>query len=202
MAPDTPTRQRLLEEGMRLFAEHGFRATTVGQIEAAAGLQPRRGALYKHFESKEALLLTALQRHREDAGRGAAQIAAIDFSHTDTRHIELRPLLLAFGRWFLDEMDRLRELTLVLEHDGPRLGDLTAELKRDIVDTGNGAAARLVAVTAPHLPDPDATATLLLGGLVVLRRTEWTYGGTALDVDDGRALEAWADIVAAALRPL
>ena len=43
------TRQRLLDEGMRLFAERGFRATGVGDIEAAAGLQPRRGALYKHL---------------------------------------------------------------------------------------------------------------------------------------------------------
>src|SRR5690348_7783062 len=51
-----PTKQRLLEAGVRLFAANGFRETTVGEIEAAAGLEPRRGALYRHFESKEALL--------------------------------------------------------------------------------------------------------------------------------------------------
>ena len=39
-----------------LFARQGFRGTSVGEIEAAAGLSPRSGALYKHFASKRDVL--------------------------------------------------------------------------------------------------------------------------------------------------
>ena len=56
--PEEPrsTRQRLVAEAMRLFGEQGYAATTVAEIEAAAGLSPGSGSLYRHFPSKQALL--------------------------------------------------------------------------------------------------------------------------------------------------
>ena len=50
------TRERIITEAMRLFAERGYRGTTVGDIEQAAGLAPRAGGLYKHFASKDEVL--------------------------------------------------------------------------------------------------------------------------------------------------
>lgn len=41
---------------MRLFGEQGYQATSVAQIEEAAGLSPGSGSLYKHFPSKRSLL--------------------------------------------------------------------------------------------------------------------------------------------------
>src|SRR5947209_7757695 len=62
------TRDRLVVEAMRLFAERGFRATTVGDIEAAAGLVPRSGGLYKHFAPKR-LHVSPLERSSRTAAR-------------------------------------------------------------------------------------------------------------------------------------
>ncbi len=63
---------------MRLFAERGFRATSVGDIEGAVGLVPRRGALYKHFPSKQALLEAAVRAHLDSAAAGATEIGALE----------------------------------------------------------------------------------------------------------------------------
>lgn len=52
----TTRRERILSEGMRLFGERGYHATSVAQIEEAAGLSPGSGSLYKHFRSKRELL--------------------------------------------------------------------------------------------------------------------------------------------------
>lgn len=49
------TRDLVLREARRLFAEQGYEATSVADIQAAAGLAPGSGALYKHFRSKRAL---------------------------------------------------------------------------------------------------------------------------------------------------
>lgn len=46
---------------MRLFGEQGYAATSVAQIEAAAGLSPGAGGLYAHFRSKDALLRAGLE---------------------------------------------------------------------------------------------------------------------------------------------
>ena len=49
------TRERIKAAALPLFAERGFAGTSIAAIESAAGLAPRAGAFYRHFESKEAL---------------------------------------------------------------------------------------------------------------------------------------------------
>jgi AcrR family transcriptional regulator len=182
---------------MRLFAERGFRATAVGDIEAAAGLRPRRGALYKHFPSKQALLEAAVRNHLEDAASGATEIGDLDLAALAADATQLRAVVGGLGRWFLTEMDRMEDLTRVVEHEGRRMGDLTAALKSDVVDLSYRTAARVIAAIAPDAPDPDATAVVLLGTLVALRRTAWTFGSAPLFIDDDRALTTWTEVILA-----
>src|SRR5437879_13262826 len=100
---------------MKLFAQQGFGATSVADIEIAVGLQPRRGGLYKHFVNKQALLEAAVQTHLDDAAAAGREIGEIDLAATtEPGGSTLRAVLLALARWFLDEMDRLESLTRVL----------------------------------------------------------------------------------------
>lgn len=55
------TRERLRRAGMQLFAIEGFDRTTVRDIAEAADVAER--TFYRHFESKEALLLDDLRRY-------------------------------------------------------------------------------------------------------------------------------------------
>ena len=48
------TRRAIIETAARLFAEHGYAAVSIEAVLAACRLS--RGALYHHFQSKEALL--------------------------------------------------------------------------------------------------------------------------------------------------
>jgi AcrR family transcriptional regulator len=48
------TRRAIIETATRLFAEHGYAAVSIEAVLAAC--QISRGALYHHFQSKEALL--------------------------------------------------------------------------------------------------------------------------------------------------
>src|SRR3954468_19561483 len=92
---DTPTRDRLIAAALDLFADKGFRATTVGQIEAAAGLVPRRGGLYNHFPSKEALLEAAVDRH-------VAELANMQHVMAQGRIADdIRTELTLLARWVL-----------------------------------------------------------------------------------------------------
>jgi len=61
------TRARILEAALRLFQEKGIAETSMSDIERAAGVS--KGALYFHFDSKEALVLAALAKAREDFTR-------------------------------------------------------------------------------------------------------------------------------------
>jgi AcrR family transcriptional regulator len=57
---DPPARRRILVEGLRLFTEKGICETTVRDIAAATGFT--NPALYRHFESKEALASFLIER--------------------------------------------------------------------------------------------------------------------------------------------
>ncbi len=187
---------------MRLFAARGYGATSVADIEEAVGLQPRRGGLYKHFANKYDLLETAVRQGVASAASVARQLDQLDLAGTEGDASRLRGLVIALGAWFLAEMDRLEELTRLLEHDAARVPELTAEIKSDIVDLSYRAAARMIAVAAPGVADPDAMAIVVLGPLVALRRTAWTFGTPPLGIDDERFLDAWATAMLASLANL
>ena len=189
-----PTKQRLLDAGVRLFAEKGFRETTVGDIEVAVGLQPRRGALYRHFPSKEALLQAALEQHLEtvaDSGIATDQPPAAD----------RRTEALAMGRWLLAELDREEPIVRILEQDGERLTALRDAFRRSLVDAGYvvtaGTVRRWLGDSAGTV-DVEAVSVILLGALVNYRRSTWTFGASPLGLDDERFLSTWADLCIAA----
>jgi AcrR family transcriptional regulator len=61
MSTSTPTRQRLVESAGRRFYRDGFRMVGLDQILAEVGIS--KTAFYKHFESKDDLVLAALAAH-------------------------------------------------------------------------------------------------------------------------------------------
>ena len=56
-------RDHLVETAQRLFAEGGYHATGIDKVLAAAGVA--KMTLYKHFKSKDELILAALRRRDE-----------------------------------------------------------------------------------------------------------------------------------------
>src|SRR6476659_7854247 len=57
---NTPTRQRLVEAAIRRFDRDGFRSVGIDQILTDVGIS--KTAFYKHFESKDDLMLAALEQ--------------------------------------------------------------------------------------------------------------------------------------------
>lgn len=55
----SPTRQRLVEAAVRRFYRDGFRSVGIDQVIADVGIS--KTAFYKHFESKDDLMLAALE---------------------------------------------------------------------------------------------------------------------------------------------
>jgi len=189
-----PTSERLINEGLRLFAERGFRATTVGEIEAAAGLKPRRGALYRHFPTKEALLEAAVRRHLEAVRDVRDRFLALPVGNVRS---EVRTL--AHSVW--EELSAERLIVDILEREGGRITALRDMFRERISDCGYRAMTELMLRWAgPGLRedvDLEATAVLALGSLVNVHRSTWTFGGSPLGIGEDRILEAWTAHVTA-----
>jgi AcrR family transcriptional regulator len=113
------TRERILDAALDLFVERGAAGTTVSDIERAVGLAAGTGSFYRHFRSKEDVLVAAVDRAvtrmAEQVGDARAAVAAID-DPAERRARDYEALLDAIRRFeplarlVVAERDRFPEL--------------------------------------------------------------------------------------------
>jgi AcrR family transcriptional regulator len=65
--PGAERREVIVESAARLFGERGYSGTTLDDV--AAESKVTKPILYRHFDSKKALYLALLERHRDDLPR-------------------------------------------------------------------------------------------------------------------------------------
>jgi AcrR family transcriptional regulator len=192
----TSTRQRIVNAAVELFAAQGFARTTVGQIEAAAGLTPRAGGFYKHFPSKDAVLEAALQARTEHVDE---VLAGLD----DGPLGDLRAELTVMGRLALRELDAERPLLRIVMKDGDQFPELRREFFDRFPRRGYGAGLiwleRALAARGAEVDDPESLAAVIWGGLVHLHLLETTFDRPPPGTDRDRYLETWVDCTLAML---
>jgi AcrR family transcriptional regulator len=188
------TRERIIGAALGLFVERGYRATTVGEIEAAAGLTPRAGALYKHFASKQEVLEAALDRH---VSAVEAVRSVMDFLPLG----DLRAELTLLARWTLQELAKEYDLCRILEHEGREFPELLRRMKDAVVQRAYRDAAEFIRrrLDGLGLPQQDceALAAIALGALVNYRAEERLFGEPPAGVDEERFVKTWVDLWAA-----
>lgn len=186
----TSTPDRLLDAAARLFAERGFAGASVADIEEAAGFTRRGGTLFKHFPSKQAVFAAMIDRHA-DAVRDAMDLTAL------LPLGDLRSELTLVARFVLAELTEEESIHRALNCGGSEVPDAQERMLVDVLEPGYRRSAELLQRwigDARPIPDPEATVSVLMGGLVNLRRNLWTFGRVPLQVDDDRAVEAWVDL--------
>ncbi|SDR82630.1 TetR/AcrR family transcriptional regulator [Microlunatus soli] len=140
-------RERILTEGMRLFGEQGYAATSIAQIEEAAGLSPGSGSLYKHFRSKQELLAAGLDRllgSGPPAPRSAAEPERLD------------ALLAAAVRSGFDRMKHDRDLNRVAFRGLTAFPELLRRFGTEEVQRIEQETAHLLAGAASRAADDQA----------------------------------------------
>lgn len=191
----TSTRERLMSEALRLFAQQGFHRTTVGEVEAAAGLTPRGGALYKHFDSKERLLEEAMEHAVDATVRVRNELLGL------LPLDDWRSELTLFARWVLIELERDRYIVAILEKDGDSFPHLVKRFYVDHVARGHQSAMDYVTVRLGEeghpMWDAEALTAIIVGALVNFRRNQWTFGATVLGVEEERLVATLVQLLGA-----
>ncbi|MGH2811423.1 MAG: TetR/AcrR family transcriptional regulator [Actinomycetota bacterium] len=187
-----PTRERIVTEALRLIAERGYRGTTIADIEAAAGLSPGSGALYKHFASKQAVLAAGLERHAEVAEAVASALKMMPLD-------DFRSELMLFARGALQELQAEENLIKILLKEADQFPRLLAKMRQRLVDLGYRQTAEWLRlkVEAGTLPphDCEAVAAIALGSIVNYQMVQFHFGRPPGEVDEDRFVAAWVDMV-------
>jgi AcrR family transcriptional regulator len=191
------TRDRLVRAALELVAERGFDGARVGDIEVAAGLAPRSGALYQYFDSKIDVVRAGLDAHLRAVEEMASTLESTPLE-------QLLPSAGDIARWLLEELDRERVVTQVIEREGGRLPELRDRMRIGISDRGYRTVSTLLTRWVERLArvtdDHEAVAVLLVGSLINVRRSMWTFGAPPLGVTDDRIVAAFEALITVIVR--
>ena len=140
---DPSTRDQVLRQAARLFAERGYRGTAVEDIGAACGVSGP--AVYKHFANKQAILARLLIEISERLLQGGRAVVA---EAADPRQALGR--LVAFQTDFaLREPDLIRVQDRDLSSLPPADARRVRRLQRDYVELWVGVLRELDAELTP-----------------------------------------------------
>jgi AcrR family transcriptional regulator len=189
------TRERIVDEAMRLFSEHGYSATSIAKIEAAAGLTPGAGGLYHHFHSKEAVLTAGIERQLARLG-ALRQIRDALGSLGD-----LEAELTLTARYILAELDSESQLLRILAAEArnrPQL--LTAAVEQLLSSTYTGFATWINERAQRPMGEREAAAiaAIALGSLLSSRLLRDVLAVPA-PVEDEALVDSWVRMIVAAL---
>lgn len=153
----TPRRQQILDIAAELFAERGFHGVSVAELGSACGISGP--ALYKHFDSKDAMLAEMLVSISETLlaeGRGRVVSAEAP-----------REALEALVEWHIEFAIDHRALIVVQDRDWSSLPDAARErvraLQRAYVDVW---ATQIRRVDSTSTVEASRTRAHVLFGLL------------------------------------
>lgn len=116
IAAPRQARERILSTAYDLFARRGIRDVGVDEIIERAGVA--KATLYRHFPSKDALVLAFLERREELWTRGFVEAGARDRGHTPEER--LLAIFDVFDGWFRSKEFEACSFINVLLELGPR----------------------------------------------------------------------------------
>ena len=187
-----------MSAAMALFADRGFDGASIGEIERAAGMAPRSGAIYQHFKGgKEELLRCAIERELQAIDELGSVMEMLPLG-------DLRAELTLLARWNLGSLERRSALARFVRRDADRLPpDLRDELYERLVgrpyeQIDSWLQGRFA--TAAEQPDLHALTLVLVESLSAYHSMRRTFGRTPDDVDDERFVAAWAETALAVAR--
>jgi AcrR family transcriptional regulator len=191
----TATRDRIVDEAMRLFSQHGYAGTSIAKIEAAAGLKAGGGGLYHHFDTKEAVLAAGIERQlaRLDALR--------DIRRLITSLDDVKAELTLTAHYVLAELDKESEMLRILASDARHRPELVSAAVEQLVSSMFNGFAAWISERAEHPMLEEtavAIATLGLGSLISSRLLSDVLGIPA-QVDDDMLIQTWVGQLTRAL---
>ncbi|MBK7251763.1 MAG: TetR/AcrR family transcriptional regulator [Gammaproteobacteria bacterium] len=190
------TREKLLDAGLRLFAQKGFDGTPISDLERAAGLRSGTGSFYRHFSGKEELL-------HELVARETASYAELAEMHARTLSGSLgnaRAELVLKLRVIMHMFEQKSDFIQILIREEDKLSEDARSVRRMLVEDSQQRDSRELQkmMEAGHVirMDPHAlwnVVTSALMGHFLAKR--YFHVSTLAGVDEEHFINTLADLL-------
>jgi AcrR family transcriptional regulator len=189
---------RVLDAAMRLFGERGYEATSVAQIEEAAGLRPGSGGLYRHFGSKRDVLeqgIVHVLASRRDV------FETLGVAPVGTAQADFGTQLRALAEAGMARLDHDRDLSRIMLRDLREFPDLARLVRRQEVDAVTAALAAWLRgwivgeAESRESVDIDAVASVVVSAISHYWTMVDATGEAPLEMERARFVDALVTMV-------
>ncbi len=195
---------QILQGAMREFLQNGYAGTSMDRVAVAAGVS--KATVYSHFQDKEGLfkvLIEQLASKKFNSIFGAKAIGgepadvlrhlgtkALELMHQDQEHS-------AFMRVLIGESGRFPELAQIcvraMIKPVPELAQICV---RAMIKPVTETLTQYLAAPELKIPDPEATARVLLGALVHFHITQDVmHGRDIIPMESDRLIDALTHLI-------
>jgi AcrR family transcriptional regulator len=182
----TSTRDRIKQAALELFVRNGFSGTTIGAIEREAGLAPRAGAFYRHFESKAALLAELAREKISETPDEFDFDALKALGNTRAELVMIAQVYERAGRRQMPYLRLIEEVRLLAEGSA-----FESQLNKDLLDAlSDWVATKPAARRLGVIPLTALTVNVFGAWLFYLGKVQ--QGMKVDTVDRDALLDAWA----------
>ncbi|MEZ5893306.1 MAG: TetR/AcrR family transcriptional regulator [Parvularculaceae bacterium] len=190
------TKDRLRNAAIVLFADQGFHATTIGNIESAAGFAQRAGTFYRHFPSKQAIF--------DDCVRKLVDIADRAFDPTDTLLLnDPRAELITIAQTMIKvarDNRSIRKLIRKNVGEQPLILNTLNEINQWFFTKKLALWVAEKLAAADSKADPMMMAALIFGP-ILYHMIQADIDAYSFGIDERHFLKNWADHWSAVLTP-
>lgn len=149
------TREKIMTESLRLFAQKGFDATSVKDISNAVGVAD--AALYRHFPSKDDIAQEVFDRHYKSLANEILEIAKANDKIRPTINAMISMLCSLY-----DEHPDVFTFILINQHNHLRYVGFTENPVEEIANIMRAA----IAGEEINISDPNLAAAIALGAAI------------------------------------
>lgn len=144
------TKERIIEESLKLFAVNGFESVSVRTIAAAVGV--RDSALYKHFSSKQAIFDAIVEQSIE---RFKQQYTKVDIRHLNSDNL-VDSCMMMFRYQTKDPwIQHFRQILIIEQFRNPKIAELYRKIFIDMPIAGQKSIFEEL-IQAKVMKDNDA----------------------------------------------
>lgn len=144
------TKERIIEESLKLFAVNGFESVSVRTIAAAVGV--RDSALYKHFSSKQAIFDAIVEQSIE---RFKQQYTKVDIKHLNSDNL-VDSCMMMFRYQTKDPwIQHFRQILIIEQFRNPKIAELYKKIFIDMPIVGQKSIFEEL-IQAKVMKDNDA----------------------------------------------